>query len=425
MKLKTCEYCGTEYNSELPTCPLCGKTGAGARAEAPQEQRKKRGGARVAPKKSAGKRQAKPADPDKIPRWMWALICVILGLAVIIGAVYFVYIMGFFGKSTTTQQQTQQTQQTDDTQQQDAQKDEQEEEQTSTSGVPCTALTLSQTDATLDEQGGHIFLTAVARPADCTDEITFQSSDESVVTINENGMITAVAPGEAEIIVTCGSITERCAIHCDFEVAEPDEPDTPDETQEPDTPDETQEPDTPDVSSQDGSDASLSSTDFTLFTPGEQTTLTVRNAPAGATITYVSSNAAVVTVTNTGLVTAVGSGTATITVTVNSTKLTCIARCNLGDSAETGDTGSGSTSTSTNYTISHTDVTLFRLGESFQITLSDASGSAPSSVSWSTSNGGVASVDSGGTVTATGSGTATITATVGGKSYSCIVRCGF
>lgn len=131
-----------------------------------------------------------------------------------------------------------------------------------------------------------------------------------------------------------------------------------------------------------------------------------------------------VTVTNTGLVTAVGSGTATITVTVNSTKLTCIARCNLGDSAETGDTGSGSTSTSTNYTISHTDVTLFRLGESFQITLSDASGSAPPP-SPGASNGGVASVDSGGTVTATGSGTATITATVGGKSYSCIVRCGF
>ena len=106
MKLKTCEYCGTEYNSELPTCPLCGKTGAGARAEAPQEQRRTRAGARVAPKKS----KAKPADPDKIPRWMWALICVILGLAVIIGAVYFVYIMGFFGKSTTTQLQTQQTQ---------------------------------------------------------------------------------------------------------------------------------------------------------------------------------------------------------------------------------------------------------------------------------------------------------------------------
>lgn len=413
MKLKTCEYCGTEYNSELPSCPLCGKAGAGGAPAEPQERRKKRGGARVAPKKS----KAKPADPDKIPRWMWALICVILGLAVVIGAVYFVYIMGFFGKSTTTQQQTQQqTQQTDDSQQEPQDTEEDETEQSSTSGVPCTALTLSQTDATLDEQGGHIFLTAVARPADCTDEITFQSSDESVVTINENGMITAIAPGEAEIIVTCGSITERCAIHCVFEVEEPEEPDTPDETEEPDT---------PDVSSQDGSDASLSSTDFTLFTPGEQTTLTVRNAPAGATITYVSSNAAVVTVTNTGLVTAVGSGTATITVTVNSTKLTCIARCNLGDSAETGDTGETGESTATTYTISHTDVTLFRLGESFQITLSDSAGNAPSSVTWSTSNGGVASVDSGGTVTATGSGTATVTATVGGKSYSCIVRCGF
>ena len=127
-----------------------------------------------------------------------------------------------------------------------------------------------------------------------------------------------------------------------------------------------------------------------------------------------------VTVTNTGEVTAVGSGTATITVTVNSTKLTCIARCNLGDSAETGDTGDTGDSDVT-YSLSHTDVTLFSSGESFQITVSPT----PGSVSWSTSNSAVCSVDGSGNVTAVGSGTANVTATIGGKTYTCIVRCGF
>lgn len=422
MKLKTCEYCGTEYNSELRTCPLCGKMGEAEQPRQSAQDHPRRGGARVAQRKS---RKAPPPDQDKIPRWMWALICIILGLAVLLGAGYFVYVMGFFGSgspSTQVQVSDTQTQEpADDATDTPAEPDDtadtdmtQENDTPATSGVPCTALTLSQEEVTLDEAGGRIFLTAVSRPADCTDEITYASSDESIVTINENGMITAVAPGEAEIIVTCGSITERCTIQCDFEAAST-EPDTPD-----DGGSETQQPD---VSSADGSDASLSSTDFTLFRPGEKTTLTVHNAPADATITYVSSDTSVATVTNTGEVTAVGSGTATITVTVNSTKLTCIARCNLGDSAETGGTGTaGETGGSdVTYSLSHTDVTLFSSGESFQITVSPTA----SSVSWASSNSAVCTVDGSGNVTAVGSGTANVTATINGKTYTCIVRCGF
>ena len=255
MKLKTCEYCGTEYSSELRACPLCGKVGVPDQGHpAPQARAGRRSDSR-------GKsRKAPPPDQDKIPRWMWAMICVILGLAVLLGAGYFAYVMGFFGSgSTTSQTQISDTQttepadtQTDTTPEIDETGDSQiEEDDTAvTSGVPCTSLTLSQDSITLDEAGGHIFLTAVSRPADCTDKITYQSSDDSIVTINENGMITAVAPGEAEIIVTCGSITERCSVLCDFEAAttEPDT-DTPDDNDS-----DTQQPD---VSASDGSDASL------------------------------------------------------------------------------------------------------------------------------------------------------------------------
>ena len=425
MKLKTCEYCGTEYNSELPSCPLCGKVGEAAPGVPEGRKSRAKGGARLAPKGEKAQapqrgRAAKLRDPDKVPRWMWALICAFLGLAVLIGAVYFVYIMGFFSKpsdSQSLQQSQEQSQVSDETNDAastgDEEDNEAEPDDDTTTGVPCTSLTLSADSLSLDTQNGHVFLTAVSRPADCTDTITFASSDESVVTINENGMITAVGPGEAEILVTCGSITERCSVLCDFEVQEPDETQDPDA----DEPDETDETDTDDT--QDATGASLSSTDFTLFRPGEKTTLTVRNAPAGATITYTSSNAGVVTVTNSGVVTAVGSGTATITVMVDSVKLTCIARCNLGDSTEEGD--GSDTEPDTTYALSHTDVTLFSSGESFQITVSPT----PGSVSWASSNSAVCTVDSGGTVTAVGSGTANVTATINGKTYTCIVRCGF
>lgn len=44
---------------------------------------------------------------------------------------------------------------------------------------------------------------------------------------------------------------------------------------------------------------------------------------------------------------------------------------------------------------------------------------------WSTSNAAVASVDGSGKVTAAGGGQCTVTASVGGQTFTCIVRCSF
>ena len=68
MKLRTCACCGTEYDRTLSRCPHCG--------EAPAEKEKK---------------------DDRIPRWMWAVICAVLGLAVVIGFAYFLYSMDYLG----------------------------------------------------------------------------------------------------------------------------------------------------------------------------------------------------------------------------------------------------------------------------------------------------------------------------------------
>ena len=402
MERKTCEFCGTEYNSDLSKCPVCGKseTSAVMSNEEPAPVKRK-GGARVAPK---GQKKAPRQGGSQRG---WGIACAVLGVAVLGGLIFFLVSMGYLGKKDPAPvQPVQQVTEPD----QNAQPEE--PQQPEEVDLSCTALTLSQTGLVLDQEGGHVYLTAVPTPLDCPDDIVFASSDESVATVDQNGMITAVAPGQTEITVTCGDVTETCTVVCDFEVITPAEPEHPDDPQ---TPAEPETPVEPEVV-----EPSLSSVDFTLFRPGEETTLTVKNAPAGANITYVSSNSSVATVSGTGVVTAVGSGTATITVTVNGKALTCIARCNLGDTTE----NNGTTEATGNYTISSSDVTLFSVGEAFNLSLKDENGNA-ANVSWSSSNGAVCTVDASGRVSAAGSGTATVSATVGGKTYSCIVRCNF
>lgn len=401
MEQKTCEFCGTEYNSDLSKCPVCGKSETSA--VLPNEEPtpvKRKGGAWVA---SKGQNKASKQGSQ----WGWGVACAILSVAVLGGLVFFLVSMGYIGKNDPEPEQPSQIV-TEPEQTSQPEEPEQPEE----TDLSCTALTLSQTGLVMDQEGGHIYLTATPTPLDCPDTIEFASDDESVVTVGQNGMITAVAPGQTEITVTCGDVTETCIVVCDFEVQTPEEPEEPDDTQVPAEPETPAEPEVV--------EPTLSSVDFTLFRPGEETTLTVKNAPAGSNITYVSSNSSVATVTGTGVVTAVGSGTATITVTVDGKTLTCIARCNLGDTTENNST----TETAGTYTISSSDVTLFRVGEAFNLSLKDENGNT-ANVSWSTSNGAVCTVDASGRVSAAGSGTATVSASYGGITYSCIVRCNF
>ncbi len=74
-----------------------------------------------------------------------------------------------------------------------------------------TEVTLSQECAKI-EVGGQLTLTATVLPEDATDQtVTWSSSKTSVATVN-NGMVTAVAPGECDIIARCRGKEARCHI---------------------------------------------------------------------------------------------------------------------------------------------------------------------------------------------------------------------
>lgn len=412
MERRTCEYCGTEYLSSEPKCPVCGGGSIreeGTAAPAPKRRLASKAGART-----AGSR--KSSGP-------WGAISAVAGVLVLAGIVLFFVQMDFFREggfdfnaipTHLSQQETSPYEDSLDQLQQELISDETEqpeeepEEETQTDPNACTDLTVSRESLVLDEAGGKVFLTAVARPTSCQDPIVFTSSDEAVVTVSDSGMITAIGPGEAEIYISCGTITKICTVSCVFE-AEPAEEPEPDSDTDPDQ--DSQEK--PDVA------PTLSKDDFTLFYPGEEYTLTVNNAPANAAISYVSSNSSVVTVDQNGVVTAKGDGDATITVTVGSVTLTCAARCRLDSSAEGGTSGSYTGP----FAISHEDVTLFSAGETFTLTLQDSTGKTVSGLSWTASNGAVSI--SGNQIKAVTAGQVTVSCVFNGETYSCIVRCTF
>lgn len=77
-----------------------------------------------------------------------------------------------------------------------------------------TGVTLGQSELAVNE-GSTAQLTADVQPGDATvKDVTWVSSDPAVATVDANGLVTGVAPGDAVINVTTvdGGFTARCAV---------------------------------------------------------------------------------------------------------------------------------------------------------------------------------------------------------------------
>lgn len=86
-------------------------------------------------------------------------------------------------------------------------------------GVPCVGLSVSDETITFDGPGRAWLLSVVPVPEDTTQTIVYTSSDEKVATVNEQGRVTSVGPGEAVITITCGDSVRECKVICNFEGA--------------------------------------------------------------------------------------------------------------------------------------------------------------------------------------------------------------
>ena len=216
--------------------------------------------------------------------------------------------------------------------------------------------------------------------------LVWSSSDEAVATVDETGKVTAVGAGTADITVALeeGNISSTCEV----KVVVPAEGVTAPET-------------------------------LNLEVNGENTAqLDVKATPEDATdvtFTYESSNPEVATVDENGVVTAVANGEADITVTMTQKQETDTATASAGENAVV------MTATTHVVVITKLESLTFEKGEG-TLTIGSSTtikatvlpeNASDQTITWSSSDESVATVDEDGKVKAIKVGTATITASAG------------
>ena len=247
-----------------------------------------------------------------------------------------------------------------------------------------TEISLNKTAISLNE-GQTESLVATISPTNANDKtLTWTSSDESVATVDQTGNVIAVSKGTATIRATAndgGGKNASCAVT----VIRP-------------------------VSS-----IELNKTSITVYN-GKTETITAAVIPSTASYTdvnWTSSNTSIATVSSSGVVTGVARGTASITATAKDGSGVS-ASCEVEVKQYVTKISLSKTSLSINEGQT----------ETLTATISPTNAN-DKSVTWTSSNESVATVDQTGKVTAVSKGTVTIKATAndgGGKSASCNVK---
>ena len=217
---------------------------------------------------------------------------------------------------------------------------------------------------------------ALSKKLDTLD-MSYSSSDPTIVMVDENGNIAAISAGTAEVALSSkdGKITANKTIEV---VVTP---------------------------------TGITTTDELTLTAGETATLETAVTPNDAThvsISYTSSDNAVATVSAAGEVTAVAAGDATITATVDGTALSAACKVTVLPAIESVE-------------LNYTTLSLRPEGTA-QLTYIVAPEEAlADTVTYASSDESVATVNADGNVTAVADGTATITVEVNGVTAECEV----
>ncbi len=226
--------------------------------------------------------------------------------------------------------------------------------------------------------GETVQLSATVMPSDATDQnITWSSTKQSVATVNDHGLVTAIAEGRTTIKARVGGKTSACIVTVSKEFV--------------------------DVAS-----IALDKTSLALV-KGESETLVATVNPANAThnkVSWTSSDTSVATVDSEGKVSGIANGSATITAQVDNIKATCDVTVTVPIES---------------ITLNKTELSLTKGQSETLIATIIPNDATENNVKWETLSSLVATVDSNGKVTAMGGGKTTITAKAGGKVASCIV----
>ena len=242
--------------------------------------------------------------------------------------------------------------------------------------TPVESITLDKTTVSIEE-GQSTTIVASVNPSDADEKTVSWSSSNPAAAIVEKGLVAAIGEGEATITATAGGKSATCKVTVRKKVIP--------------------------VTS-----LTLNKTNLEL-TKGQSESLTATVKPDDATdktVTWSTSDASIATVDQNGKVTAVDGGTATIKAVCGEKSAECKVTVTVPVES---------------ITLDKTSIEL-KKSETVNLVATINPGNATDkTVTWSTSDASIATVDQNGKVTAVKSGTAIITAKAGSKSAACSV----
>lgn len=250
--------------------------------------------------------------------------------------------------------------------------------------IPMTGLNTEKVEKDL-YVGETVQMNVSKLPVDTTDTtaITYVSSNPSVATVDSSGLVKAVSNGTATITAECGTYSVECG---KVTVKTP------------------------------LTSVSLNKTSETLHKGAELTLVPTTNANVSDTVNYSweSSKHSVATVDENGKVNAIGVGNATITVTASSDTITKQATCEI--TVDSPLTGLKLTSAENVYLEIGATETANMVVEVLPADTTDNK-----TITYTSSNQAVATVNESGVITAVNEGKTTVTAKCGNFSVSCNV----
>ena len=243
-----------------------------------------------------------------------------------------------------------------------------EHSSSSTVEIPCTSLTLHNSNGIVLSAPNESFALAVSvLPADTTDRIVYSSADPTIAKVDIHGNVTPVGYGETVITVICGDQMAQCTVKST--VGEP--PET-----QPTTP--------PGPVLPDGFVLKLKtykdSGEITIAGDAVATIYSETMGIKASDITWTTTDPGIATVEN-GKVTGVGKGYCYITASIGDQTATCKVIC-TSNAAPPSD-----------YKISHVDVTI-SVGETFSLSLKNKeTGANVQGIQWQVSEEGFVTIN--------------------------------
>lgn len=350
-----CEICGTAYPETAECCPICGcsrEYGQSSQDEIPSrmpeyvpESRKKSGIFSAAQKKyhmdfynydedeDESDEELREEFPDisSAPREHGVNVPVVVLFTILIALSLLASFYLFFRYDLPNRRASQPEAEASTL----ASSSDEETETTQIPTVPCQSIVLTAGAPELTREGQYWLLHVIVMPEDTTDQLTYVSADENVVTVTAEGRLCAVGNGQTSVTISCGKEQIVCPVTVSIpRETEPQETETSAAEPEESSPEpeeraleETPVPEsTASAEEPTGVVLKLKQEDISFKKTGVTFQLELDCDLKPEDVTWLTMNSKVV-ICHDGLITVVGYGTTKIVAQYDGQEVYCIVRC--------------------------------------------------------------------------------------------------